>query len=316
MASIFTKMSMKPRKEILVAVADIYQPLRRLLYENYGSYWAQERSFYGEALLAVCALAEGSHKHAQLMLQEHKKRLKASLPYRQHHEFHWYAFSCLSLEQQRELESAGVWSRFPDPIREKPTNWLIMRLFIVQRKGGVLLRLAAAPVLWLLLLVNQQPSGLIMDRRIGRMLKGDRSEEYCSHQYHTYMTMLLCDFCEGLGGRLLRGRLVRAIKYVGTSIAPGGSMPIVARGRGAHQIFGYGALMYIYAKTERYADLLKVVKYMKNFQERDGSIPLVLLSNPAERVDYWESYNNHFDYLAFVLFVCMRVQLLLRTRQR
>ena len=156
------------------------------------------------------------------------------------------------------------------------------------------------------LLYYQRPWGLIEDER-----------ERPSLQYHAFSTALLglqvCD-CK-VRDRFTRKRFLKALEVLDLLTLPGGQCNYWGRGQG--QAFGYAAAILAFAlgaciTGEAYyiRRAHEVLGYVKRYVRLDGSLPLVL--RPDEPPDPlrpnlldprflgWYSYNNYFDYLAFV----------------
>ena len=267
-----------------------------------------DRSFYGELF---ASLVEGSALRER-MLATAAEKYEASEEAIAHQEFHLYGLGHLAEDSSEELFQ---YRSFPISLKEKTTNWLLLRAYAHVRYGGFLKR-----VIWLwfarvVVMLNQRKDGLIIDRRVGRIVLMDAREEYCSDQYHAFMLMVLLDLYEHTGQRWLLRVVARGYKYLEKK--PGGAAHL-SRGRGREQVFGYASLLYVstwlaqrgFSNTS-FSVAEQVLGRMSSVQNKNGALPLVLVEGDDRSL--WRSYNNLFDYLPFTLWVFSRVEQLMQS---
>ena len=224
-------------------------------------------------------------------------RMKTSPP-DTHGEFNIYA-----LLQSRERLGPGPVDGVIRRLRfggRHSANWMLLRAVCRARQGPCF-----SPVRSTLdaraALVRYGRGGFIADR------PGVRSSAY-----HAFCGALLADLWRQRGVRWAGRAAVRAASSMAGFILPNGDGLYV--GRGQHQIFGYGALLYLLEAAveltgeERFAELAdRVFRRLVMFQRGDGSFPLVVREGePAEpwapdpSLPGWYSYNRYADYLPFL----------------
>lgn len=254
-----------------------------------------ERTFYGEAFAACAWHVRGEYRDtADRALSFADTRTETEACW--HEEFVLYARTMCG-------DADGRVSRFTHSVFEKPTNWLLLRSYIILRRGGA--RAAAASwMVRLLLLANQERSGLIIDRRIGRMIRRDVQDSYGSTQYHAFMAAVLTDIIRTRKDAFLERRLQRAVTYLLGEIDETGRMH--SRGRGAAQLFGYASAVYTLSAHKKHETLERMIGFIQVFQDEHGAFPLVLVQGDDRT--QWESYNNLFDYLPFALWMFERAR--------
>jgi hypothetical protein len=133
-----------------------------------------------------------------------------------------------------------------------------------------------------------------------------------SHSYHAFCGALLVDLGRDLDWPWARERAIRAARALQPEILPdGGALRV---GRGAEQIFGYGALLYLLeaaaapaGDTSLRASADRVFGFLTRFRRADGSFPLVLNADEAPEPwlpdpsrPGWYDYNRYADYLPFL----------------
>jgi len=267
-----------------------------------------ERSFYGETLAAAFwSHFEGKFsKEQRLALSVYQKRL-ANSGVKIHKEFNLYGLMHI-LGRDKKTSSLLDIRSFPEPLYKKPTNWILLRALEKIKLGGKISRIFWANFAVLVVSLNRQ-DGLILDRRLGRVLRGDRSEEYKSYQYHAFMLVLLYELFEVTRAGFLSKSFRDGLDFLLGKMEPNGK--VIYMGRGREQIFGHSAficalaLRYRDSKNDKYLEALgKAVTYLTKFQNKNGSFPLVLRVGDDRAL--WESYNNLYDYLPFAGLMLMR----------
>jgi hypothetical protein len=125
-----------------------------------------------------------------------------------------------------------------------------------------------------------------------------------SHTYHAFCGALLADLGRNLEWPWATEQVIRAAHAILPHISAEGEALRV--GRGARQIFGYGALLYLLESAGAREEAERVFRYLLRFRREDGSFPLVLDANeppepwkPAARPG-WHDYNRYADYLPFL----------------
>lgn len=276
--------------------------LASFLTGNLGDKGFKERSFYGEAFLAGL-LFQDNYSLAEKCLNWQIEKSRLSKEVAAHKEFHLYPFG-----KTASLPEYFTSTVFPISLKEKPTNWILLRTLCKVKNGNPLQSTIWQIVSLIVLTVNYK-HGLLVDRRIGRVIKRDLSEEYLSHQYHSFMLAILIDIYESTGNKLYQHFFWKGLGYMTGQIENNGR--IKPKGRGQEQLLGYASLIYSLAwaqknrPKENYEQLLKAtVDYTINFQKPDGSFPLVLKAGDDKSM--WETYNNLFDYLPFTALMLKR----------
>jgi|GEM_PF-2809062 hypothetical protein len=274
-----------------------------------------ERTFYGEAYAACCFEQQNKQLLVQKSLQGFAHKHAQHEAARDHHEFHLYALYRL---KDKKLVENYLSLNFPRPLKEKPTNWILLRTLAYLHYGTHWQRLLWIIISCLTLMFNQR-NGLFLDRRIGRILLGDTREDYQSHQYHAFILVLLSNLYDVTGLSWYANWFSKGIHYLKNQILENGK--IVPKGRGQDQLFGYANTLYALAwdyrqhgSKESLHALERVVHYLQGFQKSDGSFPLVLCKHDDK--SNWETYNNLFDYLPFTALMMQESINLLQTDKK
>lgn len=125
-----------------------------------------------------------------------------------------------------------------------------------------------------------------------------------SHTYHAFCGALLFDLGRNLNWPWARKQANRAARAILPHISAEGEALRV--GRGAGQIFGYGALLYLLESAGEDEAAARVFSCLLRFRREDGSFPLVLNADeppepwqPAAHPG-WHDYNRYADYLPFL----------------
>ncbi len=228
------------------------------------------------------------------------KRLNADPP-STHGEFNIYAL--LHCRERLGENAVDTLIRRLRPGHRHSANWILLRSVCHSFPGPYQSRLRAqiegrAALFW------HSRNGFIEDR------PGVKS-----FAYHAFCGALLADLWR-LHGFSWAGRAaVEAASAIAPFILPNGDTLYV--GRGQQQIFGYGALIYLFQAVSEmkgegeYGALAeRVFSHVMRFQRLDGSFPLVL--HEGEEPEPWQpdfsrpgwySYNRYADYMPF--FGCM-----------
>jgi hypothetical protein len=265
------------------------------------------RTFYGEIFMAVaCQYCDSDKKIIQDALQGHKNKLLLSLETKQHQEFHLYAYNFLEESNKMSLGEPNL--HFKHTIRVKPTNWILLRGLSKIRYGNTLDRITWKFLLPIIIRYNQI-DGQILDRGIGAMIRCDKQEKYKSDQYQAFMLVLLTDLFEQTKNAFYLQAFNKGLTSLLKQLTANGE--VIRSGRGKNQIFGYASIIYALTwsitkqkKNEFIPILQNIFNYFQEFQNQDGSYPLVLKNN--DDPSQWESYNNLFDYLPFTATMLFR----------
>jgi hypothetical protein len=133
-----------------------------------------------------------------------------------------------------------------------------------------------------------------------------------SFAYHAFCGALLVDLWRNLGAPWAGRAAVEAARFLAPFVLSNGDTLYV--GRGQEQIFGYGALLYLFEAAQdmtgegEFGELAgRVFARVMRFQRRDGSFPLVLREGeepdpwvPDATRPGWYGYNRYADYLPFL----------------
>lgn len=265
------------------------------------------RTYYGEAYMYSLASMESDNQLAENLLKSHLSKYKKEEDYRWHHEFHWYAFRLLGPGVKKRIANlssreAGI---FTQGVRFKPTNWLLMRILLLLEDSSWLKRLFLSLALRAIILLNQKNNGLVLDRRIGRAIIRDSSEEYRSHQYHLFITVLLFEIASETSWGFVTKARNKAFLYVKNNIITDDVEIIKPLGRGMYQIFGYACLVYLLSLERDIPLLGRVVSLLEKDKKEKNSLSLIVGSVESDK-EFWESYNNLYDYLPFTAWMIKR----------
>lgn len=225
------------------------------------------------------------------------RRLESHLP-RSHGEFNAYAL----LQCRQRLGPQGV-DGILGRLRldgRRTANWALLRAACRAHLGPWCSRLRAAAA-GRLALGRYARGGFICDQR------GVRSAAY-----HAFSGGLLADLWRAQRFPWAARAALRAAQAVLALVLPNGDAVYV--GRGQHQIFGIGALLWLLeaaagmsGRDTFRAAARRVFDYLLQHRRADGSFPLVLQDDePPEPWDPdasrpgWYSYNRYADYLPFL----------------
>lgn len=231
------------------------------------------------------------------------RRLKAKPP-TSHTEFSIYALlECRQRLGARPVDSLLRRMRFG---RRHSANWMLLRA-VCRSQSGPFFSPTLATLEARIALARSARRGLICDR------PGVRS-----FAYHAFCGALLAELWRHRRAQWAARAAVRAALFLAPFVLPNGDTLYV--GRGQQQIFGYGALVYLFeaaAQMTGRADLgdlaERVFERLLRYQRADGSLPLVLREGePAEpwQPDVlrpgWYTYSRYADYLPFLGLMLLR----------
>ncbi|MFW5879730.1 MAG: hypothetical protein ACOCUV_02790, partial [bacterium] len=266
-----------------------------------------ERSFYGEsfALAFLNIFKENTNLHS---------RLKKSFSFIDPNDPSFHAeFNVYALLQIAEKGRADVFSNFISDTKlgnNNCTNWYLLRAYInLKREPGNQAKILDALLKFLTKRV--EPSGFIRD-----------DSNVHSFQYHCFSCAICHEIFSLTQNQSILQIFLRGVDFIKNFILPDGDTLYI--GRGQQQLFGYASLSYIlaaaYTETNnpQYLFFLnKVIAFIKQYQLKNGCIPLVLndlhTSGTWEKADItkeryagWYAYNNFFDYFCFSAFFLAR----------
>lgn len=215
--------------------------------------------------------------------------------------FHW-EFNNYALLKIRKI-SPEVISSVPWKKNKgtRSTNWILLRFV------NYCLATGRSPGLWRfipIMFTRFEKTGFIKDEFFwGAKVK--------SFQYHCFSASLLGELFLLTGKPFFKTLFLKGVEYMVDKIMPNGRA--IYMGRGQEQIFGYGRLLYSLELAAKLTENSifetlagKVLSFLKKFQRKDGSFPLVLneqeLLQPSsfKKVNGWYKYNTLYDYLPFL----------------
>ncbi len=266
------------------------------LKKEFGQHGFSSRTFYGEAYAATLwsYLGESALSTKALAAMEEKKREYQEV--KDHNEFILYAHYLINGAIQENIPLLRA-------IRQKPTNWILLRLLLRIITASGVRRNALIFIAVLVVRINRLKGGLLLDRRLGRMILKDRREAYRSDQYHAFMLVMLADLWNVTKKNFFKKVFFDGLFFVMESYKKNGE--VIAVGRGKKQLFGYAALIYAfsvgyaYSSDERYLRMLDHILAFIEAHHRADGMPLPLVLVDGEEKQYWESYNNYYDYAPF-----------------
>lgn len=260
-----------------------------------------DRTFYGEIFtLLACEYSDSECTFTQDLAKGHVEKLKKLEETRQHQEFHLYAYSLLSPTYQAFFDAPNL--HFKHTIRAKPTNWILLRGIAKIRFGSIFEKQFWKWILPIIIQYNTR-NGFILDRGIGAMIRKEEKDAYLSDQYQAFILVLLTDLFDLTKNPFYLKSFENGLTALLAHQTKTGE--IIRFGRGKKQIFGYGSILYALSwsiikqhKNEHIPSLQQIFMYVRSFQNKDGSFPLVLTK--GDDLSLWERYNNLFDYLPFL----------------
>jgi hypothetical protein len=194
---------------------------------------------------------------------------------------------------------------FELPFFRKVSNWVLLRS-LVQFKTINPRKILMAKIQMKLILSFNIVDGFITDNTLRSFYKRRQS---ISDQYHAFATMLIGEIYLETKKEKHKELFLTFLQKLRNKIKDNGEA--INYGRGKKQIFGYASIIYALVlaftftnDTTYLFDAQKVLQYVQMFQKKDGSIPLVLTNN--DPTPYWFSYNNFFDYEAFLYFYLLK----------
>lgn len=258
------------------------------------------RSFYGETfslnLLYQNNILDDISKN--ILLENFENIDKNNSDY--HWEFNNYALlNYLNSSKDETIK------KYLNPLKFKNTpvtNWTLLRSvarLIANKDKDLAIKEAKEKIEKF-----QLKSGLILDK------KDDKS-----FQYHCFSMMMIAEIYEETQDMYFKSSFLNGVNFIRNFILSNGETLYI--GRGQNQSFGYGALIYLLSLAYKYTDdktilgdLEKVYNFLVQFQNTNGSFPLVMngIKNEIPKVinpkdtNYtgWYPYNNYFDYLPFM----------------
>ncbi|MFH0898874.1 MAG: hypothetical protein V1855_04815, partial [bacterium] len=193
--------------EMQTKLNTIVRSLTFALLDRFGASGFSERTFYAEAFCAVLFSNDKRFKNnfelAQGVVRE---KWLESQDVRQHLEFLWYAQDFLG----DELNPLKLPFEFSHTIRAKPTNWILLRaLFNIRHSSRV------KKILWKLfakfIILANWRNGIVLDRGLGAMVRGEQKTEYTSQQYMAFMLVLMADLFEATGDVFFKQRFLSGL---------------------------------------------------------------------------------------------------------
>jgi len=269
------------------------------------------RSFYGETFsLNLLYLNNMLDEKSKMILITNFENIDKTNP-----EYHW-EFNNYALLNYLNISKDKTIKKYLNPLKFKNTsvtNWTLLRSItrlIANKDKDLAIKEAKEKIEKF-----QLKSGLILDK------KDDKS-----FQYHCFSVAMIAEIYEESKDNYFKNSFLKGVEFIRVFILSNGESLYI--GRGQNQSFGYGALIYILSIAYKYTndktilgDLDKVYKFLIQFQNEDGSFPLVM--NGIEKgipeivnikdANYagWYPYNNYFDYLPFMgYFIAKAVKVL------
>jgi len=182
----------------------------------------------------------------------------------------------------------------------KVANWMAMRLFISETlhkyNNSLLHTLRIKLIKQKLIKSYICESGLIEDL----------PSKSASLQYHVYSSTIFARLFDITGDEQYADIALKGSKYILSLISPNGDFNY--NSRGAKQIFGYSAGVFLLAwtltKTGKDKDwvlkkLINLIDFIKSFQKKDGHLPLVLNYLDEKEKNGWYDYHHLTVYNAF-----------------
>jgi len=256
---------------------------------------------YGVASALRLWLAFGTE--FSLQIDRAWQRLKEEPP-TSHTEFNAYAL----LECQERLGARPVQAllrrmRFG---RRHSANWMLLRS-VCRSQPGPLFSPFLAALEARTALARYARRGLICDRPGVRSLA-----------YHAFCGALIAELWRHRRSPWAARAAAKAASFLVPFVLPNGDTLYV--GRGQQQIFGYGALVYLFeaaAQMTGHGDFRQLAErvfgWLLRYRREDGSFPLVLREGePGElwqadaRQPGWYTYNRYADYLPFLGLMLLR----------
>lgn len=255
------------------------------------------RSFYGETYAALAmTIFDWSRYNDKIyeVSEWYKNNPKID------DNFHWEFNNYAILKMRQVQEELGKYVFSPLTYRGvKCTNWSMLRCV------GLLLEHRSID--------NEQIKDKILHMQMENGLILDEAH-VASFQYHSFMVALLYELYKLTNDVFYLDKFKKGISFIEKFTLKNGDTLTV--GRGQEQIFGYGALIYIYCvaykelKEPKYLSLVeRVFQYVNSFWDKERILPLVLNKYESEsdktlpitdrRHLGWYSYNNYYDYLPF-----------------
>jgi len=269
------------------------------------------RSFYGETFsLNLLYLNNMLDEKSKMILITNFENIDKTNP-----EYHW-EFNNYALLNYLNISKDKTIKKYLNPLKFKNTsvtNWTLLRSItrlIANKDKDLAIKEAKEKIEKF-----QLKSGLILDK------KDDKS-----FQYHCFSVAMIAEIYEEYKDNYFKNSFLKGVEFIRVFILSNGESLYI--GRGQNQSFGHGALIYILSIAYKYTndktilgDLDKVYKFLIQFQNEDGSFPLVM--NGIEKgipeivnikdANYagWYPYNNYFDYLPFMgYFIAKAVKVL------
>ena len=270
------------------------------------------RSFYGETFgIAFLHFAEKLNNSLKFILLESFEKIDRMNP-----EFHW-EFNLYAMLHVRKHLHHPIIERFFNDRKFKGTmctNWQLLRYNVEVRLGEPVNNIIDK--VEDLLSKMQSPSGSILDQ-----------EKERSFTYHCFSMSMLAEIANAISSERLWKYFFKGLAFIRSFILRNGDTLYI--GRGQQQLFGYASLIYLlsiaYNKTgdsNIYSDLNRVIDFVKSFQRRDFSFPLVLRKEEGpipKCIDLsdkkylgWYAYNNYFDYFCFMGLMLYKAGLILK----
>lgn len=139
-----------------------------------------------------------------------------------------------------------------------------------------------------------------------------------SYQYHCFCLFVISEIYESYPSEFIKRWLLESCTFINNQALGSGCTLYI--GRGQEQIFGYGALLFSLTYAEKKfgfnaTSLPKVWSYLKSFQRKNGSMPLVLnkcqpekenICYETDRPSGWYGYNTLYDYQPFLAYCLIR----------
>lgn len=280
----------------LIDEGGIWDPISRcILGEHYSA------SFY--AMACAYAISRGEEEYREPLMRTlrfcHRTFDSEYNPFRRW-EFHWEFNQLAIWETAHVLGKELIEYEFPGLLKERPlsfnpaANWCAMRLRISQLKHVSIVKLSQSRDFFCLK-ACQDKDGLIFEY----------PGTAFSTQYHCYCAALLARLSID-GWDEAREMAIRAAEAL--LLFPEADGDIILYGRGARQIFGMAAAIYLLTHANIWfpnncfiKDLRsKTIKFLLSYQRSSGVFPLTLNFASINDRCGWYDYNHLSVYNAFL----------------